>query len=509
MRERFTQPLDSIFRHGARLRSAIRYIVGNQSLRRARPASSGSVSPILPDVFPFAVEMGERFGCSHLIALGESTAVNLLRLDPPLEIIGVVPGKDLAMCRQQNGFAATWIEGAFDGGDGISLAPKTLKRSIIVCTDVIERLTNPVHLFEHLRKWLDHAPLCILTSGASESAESDGSPAEMRFGRWSVTEFERLLSVAGFNLQFIGLTASNALSFEKETILAVITNNAMVSPYEVKAPPDFRVVAFMAAYNEEDIIVESIKKWTDQGIQVHILENWSTDKTYDLAKELETHLPVTVERFPSTGPSRHFNWGAMLERIETLSKEIDADWFIRRGADEILTSPWPGVSYRDSLYLVDQAGFNCVDHTVIDFHPVDDGFQPGTDHERYFTYFEFGKDPCNFLQRKTWKNCGQRISMVPTGGHDLPFRGRRVYPFKFLLKHYPVRSQSHGEQKIFRERKARWNPEERAKGWHIQYDAIEEGHVFLRPACEQEFFAEEDFNKNYLVERLSGIGILR
>jgi hypothetical protein len=99
--------------------------------------------------------------------------------------------------------------------------------------------------------------------------------------------------------------------------------------------------------------------------------------------------------------------------------------------------------------------------------------------------------------------------MVPTGGHDLPFRGRRVYPFKFLLKHYPVRSQSHGEQKIFRERKARWNPEERAKGWHIQYDAIEEGHVFLRPACEQEFFAEADFNKNYLVERLSGIGILR
>jgi glycosyltransferase involved in cell wall biosynthesis len=509
MKERFTQPLDSISRQSARLRSAIRSLVGNQSLRAGKSSNSGTACSTLPDVFPFAIEMGQKFGCSQLIALGESTAVNLLQLDPPLGIIGVVPGKALAMCRRQNRFA-TWTEGAFDGTKETSLARKNLKRSIIVCTDVIDGLSSPEYLFESLKKWLDHAPLCILTSAARESADSNqGSPAGVGFGRWSVTEFERLLTVAGFNVQFTGLTASDAHSLEKKTILAVITNNSTVSPYKLKAPSDFRVVAFMAAYNEEDIIVESIRKWTDQGIEVHILENWSTDATYDLAKQLETSLPVTVERFPSTGPSKHFNWGAMLERIETLSKEIDADWFIRRGADEILTSPWPGVSYRDSLYLVDQAGFNCVDHTVIEFHPVDDGFRAGMDHERFFTYFDFGKDPCNFLQRKTWKNSGQRISMVPTGGHDLPFRGRRVYPFKFLLKHYPVRSQRHGEQKIFRERKARWNPEERAKGWHIQYDTIEAGHVFLRPASEQEFFDEEDFNRTYLVERLSGIGILR
>jgi glycosyl transferase family 2 len=510
MREHFSRPLDSISKRSARLRSAIRFIVGNQSSRPVQPSNAGKVSRTLPDVFPFAVEMGQRFGCSHMIALGESTAANLLQLNPPLGIIGIVPGKDLEICRRQNELA-TWIEGTFDGTDEILLAPKTLKRSIIVCTDVIDHLTSPVHLFEHLKKWLDHAPLCILTSAATEltSGVSDhGSPAEA-LGRWSLPQFERLLSVAGFNLQFIGLAASDARSFEKKTGLAVITNNATVSPYKVRAPPDFRVVAFMAAYNEEDIIVESIKKWTDQGIEVHILENWSTDRTYDLAKQLETCLPVTVERFPGTGPSRHFDWGAMLERIETLSKEINADWFIRRGADEILISPWPGVSYRDGLYLVDQAGFNCVDHTVIEFHPVNDGFESGTDHERFFTYFDFGKDPCNFLQRKTWKNAGQRISMVPTGGHDLPFKGRRVYPFKFLLKHYPVRSQRHGEQKIFRERKARWNPEERAKGWHIQYDAIEEGHVFLRSAREQEIFDENDFNQTYLVERLSGIGILR
>jgi hypothetical protein len=84
-----------------------------------------------------------------------------------------------------------------------------------------------------------------------------------------------------------------------------------------------------------------------------------------------------------------------------------------------------------------------------------------------------------------------------------------VYPFKFLLKHYPVRSQKHGEKKVFRERKARWNPEERAKGWHTHYDTMEEGDRFLLPASEQEFFDEDHFLKTYLVERLSGVGIIR
>jgi hypothetical protein len=198
----------------------------------------------------------------------------------------------------------------------------------------------------------------------------------------------------------------------------------------------------------------------------------------------------------------------MLERIEQLSGEIEADWFVRRGADEVLQSPWPGVSYRDALYLVDQAGFNCVDHTIVEFHPVDEGFEAGMDHEAYFKHFDF-KHLSHPFQRKAWKNYGQPISTIPSAGHDVVFAGRRVYPFKFLLKHYSFRSQKHGEKKVFRERKARWNPAERARGWHIHYDAMQEGHQFVRPSSEKESFEESVFNRTYLVERLSGIGVDR
>jgi hypothetical protein len=264
----------------------------------------------------------------------------------------------------------------------------------------------------------------------------------------------------------------------------------------------------MAAYNEEDIIVQSIRKWTDQGIHVHVLENWSTDSTYDLVKELESNLPITVERFPPEGPSEYFDWGAMLERMEVLSREIEADWFIRRGADEVLVSPWPGVSYKEALYLVDEAGFNCVDHTIVEFYPVDDGFETGMDHEAYFRHFDF-KNLSHPTQRKAWKNRGQPISTIATAGHDVIFDGRRVFPFKFLLKHYSFRSQKHGEKKVFRERKARWNPKERAKGWHIHYDSIKEDHRFVQLPTDKAVFDEDLFNKIYIVERLAGIGIHR
>lgn len=69
-----------------------------------------------------------------------------------------------------------------------------------------------------------------------------------------------------------------------------------------------------------------------------------------------------------------------------------------------------------------------------------------------------------FIQRKAWRRPADAgtVSLVPSGGHDVLFAGRRIYPYKFLLKHYSIRSQRHGGKKVWRERKSRWNEGERA-----------------------------------------------
>jgi uroporphyrinogen-III synthase len=439
-----------------------------------------------PDLFPFAAFLAERFECARAIVVGEPTANELKHLYLQAEIVGLVPESELSNYSRKYKFAS-WLSLTSSAN---LLADDLVKDAIIVCKKIEDFANEP--LLENLKAWLKHAQVCVLTT------EGAGTTTE---------ELESQLRQHGLNVEFIGHTASNDVDYAKNTIMAVITREPFLKNV-VAAPDDFRVVAFLAAYNEEDIIVQSIEKWTDQGVRVHVIENWSTDSTYNLAKQLEKDLPVTVERFPADGPSDYFDWGAILQRIEVLAGQIEADWFVRRGADEILVSPWPRVSYRDALYLADRLGFNCIDHTIVEFHPVDNGFVAGVDHEQYFKHFDL-KHLSHAKQRKAWKNTGQPITTIPSAGHDVVFAGRRIFPFKFLLKHYSFRSQSQAERKVFRERKARWNPKERSQGWHIHYDSMKSGHQFVQPPDAKEIFEEAHFNNNYLVERLSGIGTNR
>ncbi len=260
----------------------------------------------------------------------------------------------------------------------------------------------------------------------------------------------------------------------------------------------FRVLAFVPAYNEEDIIVPSLQYLIKQGLSVYLIDNWSTDSTYELASKFLGEGLLAVERFPTEGPPPYFNWKEILIRFEALAKEVDADWFLLQGVDEIHASPWSELSLRDAILRVDREGFNCINHTVATFHPVDDGFMSGSDFESYFRHFEFSSHLAHFVVMNGWKNLKKPLSLAESGGHEIRFEGRRVYPYSFLLKHYPVRSQAHGEKKIFRERRPRYDPELKATGWHYQYDHIREGYSFLRSPAELPVFDEASFNRTYI-----------
>ena len=124
-------------------------------------------------------------------------------------------------------------------------------------------------------------------------------------------------------------------------------------------------------------------------------------------------------------------------------------------------------------------GYNALDFELFNFRPVNNYFVPGTDVREALRCYE-GCEEFNVYQIKAWKNLHIPVSIFQNGGHNISFPGRSVCPVKFLLRHYPIRSQSHGERKVFQERKNRFNEEERKVGWHVQYDAVSsESHNFL------------------------------
>jgi len=275
-------------------------------------------------------------------------------------------------------------------------------------------------------------------------------------------------------------------------------------PARGHAPPWFRVAAIVPVFNEADVIGHTLEYLIREGIAVHVLDNWSTDATPRIVQQLQARGLVTVERFPSDHPNDVYDLRGILTRVEELGQQLDADWIMLHDADERRRSPWPGVGLRDALYRVDGGGFTCIDHVTLNFWPVDDGFDGTRDLEAYFRHFEFSAHPGHFHQRRAWRNAGDRVSLAPTAGHDVGFDGRRVYPYKFLLKHYPLRSRAHALRKVFHERRARFSPAERTLGWHQQYDQLS---AIVRRPDELHYFDPNTFYQQWLVERLSGVGI--
>lgn len=310
----------------------------------------------------------------------------------------------------------------------------------------------------------------------------------------ALTNADHIQSLIGRRPAFFG-------SFHDSTAVAIFEGDQV--PSLVRAPADFQVTAVIAAYNERDVLIPTIRRLIDDGIHVHLLDNWSNDGSGELIRKTFPDAPIEIEKFPAVETGK-FDCEALLGRVEEVGAASSSDWIIHHDADEIREGPWAGWGLRDSLYNVQLRGFDCIDHTVIDFRPIDDRFVEGHDPKDDFGHFDFGRRPGHFMQIKGWRN-QQMVNLRETGGHRATFDNQRPFPYKFLLRHYPIRSQEHGERKVLRERQPRWNAAERERGWHTQYDQIQTDTSFHWQ--ESELISFENFGQRFLLERITGIGI--
>lgn len=228
----------------------------------------------------------------------------------------------------------------------------------------------------------------------------------------------------------------------------------------------FSATAFMCLYNEADIIRDVIQHLCDQQIKVHIIDNWSTDGSAEIARE----FPLAgYEKFPADGPSQYYSWAPLLHRVEALAYHSTSDWCIHHDADEIRRSDRPNETLLEAFLRVHRDGYNAVNFQVYHFMPTDDLYQG--DPEKHFRYFTLDQIDCNMRQVKAWKNIG-KVDLATSGGHFAAFGRMNIYPGKFILKHYPLRTQAQAERKVLQERLGRYDPEERARKWHVQYNQV-------------------------------------
>jgi hypothetical protein len=250
----------------------------------------------------------------------------------------------------------------------------------------------------------------------------------------------------------------------------------------------FRVVAIITTHNEGDIIAAVLADLIEQGVGVYLIDHSSSDDTIAEATPFLGHGLLHIEQFPEEsgaggGERDRFSLSLQMKRKQEVAAQLEASWFIHCDADELRESPWPHLTLRDAIALVDRLGYNAIDFAVFNFRPINDGYRRGDDLRAAFTHYE---PPGHYdqVQIKCWKNLGGAVELARTGGHEAEFEGRKVFPIRFLLRHYPIRTQSQGERKVFRERIPRFAVEERMREWHIQYDGLAPGYSFIRDSRE-------------------------
>lgn len=460
-----------------------------------------------PDVYALAQFIAQRSELRSIIDIGTKHGGNLDTFTDDVSILVIGAMNDAINPTSDNPKIRPV---PYNLEQGLPEIPdEIVEKSIIICADIIEHLKDPEPLLRQLAEMSQVAPYILISTPDRDRVRGwldNGPPANPAHVReWNGGELVRFLTDCGFgDIPFYGHTISTDFHKVKSTLLTLTGTHAKLPR---KAPDHFTVAAIISGLNEADILEEVVIHLNQQGIQVHYFDNWSTDGSWEIMCNLRDQGAVMhCGRFPDKPSDQHELYLDLQNKV-SYGEQLRADWIIHHDADEIRICPWLACTLKDAIAHVDALGFNAIDFTVIDFRYTRYNEEIFKNYENGLTHFEFGRRPGHFSQLKCWKN-QKNVILTESGGHEARFPGRRIFPLKFLLKHYPLRNRSQAKTKIFRDRLPRFKKGKELYGWHTHYDVYMESGVI--PEWESYNLIPWHpilFNTEYLVERLSGIGL--
>lgn len=427
-----------------------------------------------PEVYDFADYIVKSSGRRKIIDIGCGSGRNLCNTQVE-ERIGIDFGSKIKACKELYANKSKWIEADFTDNSCISLSEMADEQTVVVCADVVEHVSDPCILIELLKACFERGAIVITSTPDRvrvRGVDHSGPPPNpSRIREWALDEYKRFLTNQGFAPLFAGYTINNNVNFENKIIVTI--HDIQVQKID-KISPTQRPLAIIAAFNESDVIEEVIGDFISQGCDVHAIDNWSSDGTWDIMLRLQSNLKdaVSVERFPIEGPQPTYEWQAILQRKTEIGAAFPGRWIIHSDADELRRCPFDGRTLAEGFAIVEKLGCTRVDFNIINYLPTEENeYIPGT-LDSHFNFYEYGTRGGHFVQNKAWLQGEHVVDLASSGGHIAIFPEAVDFRYKFLLKHYPIRSAAHGRRKILTERQGRWSEKERKElGWHTQYDS--------------------------------------
>ena len=245
-----------------------------------------------------------------------------------------------------------------------------------------------------------------------------------------------------------------------------------------------KALAILAAKNEKRHISFVISSLINEGLDVVLLDDGSTDGTRELAEEFLGKGLLEIRTRPDQGV---YDWTSVLKWKKKVGSEFAHKWLVHVDADEWLQHPQEGMTLFDLITEAEAEGANAVDFDEFTFIPKPElglGENPRSTFRSYYWH-----RPNGFGYLRAWrKRVG--LSNIRSGGHglDAPFLwargGIKIHSKKGILRHYPILNVEHLREKYGQRAFAQ---KEIDRGWHTDrlklsdwsLSVIENQHIFI------------------------------
>jgi len=198
----------------------------------------------------------------------------------------------------------------------------------------------------------------------------------------------------------------------------------------------------LAVFNNADFIEEVIEHYLSQGLELVILDDGSTDGTYEICKKYSNRNDVELLQV------KHDEWEhtTIFKILYDMALLKSPDWVIRPDSDEILESGMNGMPLKDAIIKIDSEGYNIIQFDWFEFFITDNDDESKPKVKDRMKYYSWQYD---FLYR-AWKVI-PGIKAELGWGHIPVFPKHQKYkicPQKFVARHYRFRSVEQANQKI-------------------------------------------------------------
>ena len=240
-------------------------------------------------------------------------------------------------------------------------------------------------------------------------------------------------------------------------------------------------IAIISTYNECDIIKDIILESLTQ-FDVYVVDNWSTDGTWEIVQEIASDRIIGKEQFPKAGPNQYFELKSILVRIEEIAKQFPRRWILHQDSDEITIMPFENINACNVFQSVLDMGYNGIALRILDFSPIDDGFTCGNP-RNYFNYYKHNNNRtfAHHIQFKIWyQPDNEQVDLASKAGHRVMFSNAKIFPIKFPRLHYSIRSTAHKIKKE-QNRTIRIEKELKESNWHSHLKILFETECIKHP----------------------------